>query len=95
MVPAAADKRGHYPREREDPGLMPALLQHVGSRACHTACAQHQTEITGAGQTLQGGAGVLPAKPQQQTEVLTHGTATLRHHTDLDTCTRTHHTVEV
>lgn len=91
MVPAAADRRGHY--QREDPGLMPALLQHMGSRACHTAHAQHQTEITGLANTA-GSAGVLAAKPQQQTEVLTPGRAMLRHHTELDTCTRTYHVVE-
>lgn len=95
MVPAAGDKRGHYQRERKDPGLMPALPQHVGSSACHTTHAPHQTETTGAVQTVQGGAGVLLAKPQQQIEVVTHGRATLRHHIDLDMCTRTHHLVEV
>lgn len=37
---------------------------------------------------------MLAAKPQQQTEVLTPGRAMLRHHTELDTCTRTYHVVE-
>lgn len=64
-------------------------LQCVKHRTCPTPDRNH-----GGWRTLQGGTGVLAAKPQQQTEVLTPGRAMLRHHTDLDTCTRTYRVVE-